>query len=61
MKNYTLTVRLSFDTILSTEAGSRQEAIDEIIPYLGDDYKVVFDKELFDFHDIEVLDVEESN
>ena len=59
MKEYTLTVNLMFQTMIATEANSKEEAIAEIKEHLND-YKVWFDDELFDFDDIEVLQVGES-
>jgi hypothetical protein len=45
--------------MIATEANSKEEAIEEIREHLND-YKVWFDDELFDFDDIEVLTVGES-
>ena len=59
MKEYTLTLNLVFQTMIATEANSKEEAIEEIREHLND-YKVWFDDELFDFDDIEVLTVGES-
>jgi formylmethanofuran dehydrogenase subunit E len=59
MKEYTITLRLGFETILATQATSEQEAIDEIMEYVND-YKIYFDKELFEFDDVEVVSVEEG-
>jgi hypothetical protein len=59
MKEYTITFRLGFETIVATQATSKQEAIDETMEYVND-YKIYFDKELFEFDDVEVVSVEEG-
>ena len=59
MKQYTVTFNLVFQTMISTGANSKEEAIDEIREYMND-YKVHFDDELFDFDDLDVIRIEES-
>ena len=60
MKQYTVTFNLVFQTMISTGANSKEEAIDEVKELMSD-YKVHFDDELFDFDDLEVIRIEEFN
>jgi len=60
MKQYTVTFNLVFQTMISTGAISKEEAIDEVKELMSD-YKVHFDDELFDFDDLEVIRIEEFN
>jgi len=59
MKQYTVTFNLVFQTMISTGANSKEEAIDEVKELMSD-YKVHFDDELFDFDDLDVIRIEES-
>jgi hypothetical protein len=59
MKEYKVAVNLRFYTELVVEANSKEEAMEEIT-YALDDHKLYFADEMFDFDEIEILEIKES-